>query len=600
EIIHQLQRKSGVESVGAVAPTGLAAIAIGGVTMHAWLGISGTEWDEKSPEALARTIDSRPKAKARVEKAKHLVLDEVSYLSGPAFDKLAWVLSLVRKQTGTFGGLHLVATGDFYQLGPIASNRGAEAVPYAFEGLVWEHAFERRFLLEDSFRTRGDPEWTQILAEVRVGRVSEATLEALRAMERPIPGLSENSIPIQICPTRAQVETKNELELNEPGRRFWSWEAVDAGEPGAKLFAECPSPDVLTLRRGAYVVMTKTMPEWKLLNGMLGQVMGVASRRNWQIMVERDEPTYPPRKEEAIQAWGQAYSPEEDKEARRLQLRERIVGVAPRGPKGMSSPDFEWPVVRFSFPASEGGPRNVLMQMARWDAHTFTLGPGGKKGEKSVRRQLPLALGWATTIHKAQGLSASICVVDLRQIFAPGQLYVALSRVSSRDQMQLIGVEALTATVQMLSQPKVDVFQQALEAETWGRTVRQAALSGNTRAIVTLQKHKQREEVEEVDEDDDDDDDDDEEEGDSTDPALFLDVELNDTFFPAVDDEGTEDPTRSEGLEDLSPMKRVRLHDQDSEEWSLEKVPYPMKRKRIFGLPTPGSDTVPNLFTRAR
>ncbi|KAE8217560.1 hypothetical protein CF319_g8375 [Tilletia indica] len=611
EIIHQLQRSSEPGTVAVVAPTGLAAIAIGGVTMHSWLGISGTEWDEKDAAALARTIESRPKAKERVEKAKHLIIDEVSYLSGPAFERLAWVLSLVRKKPATFGGLQLVATGDFYQLGPITPTRlgtgarSAVPVPYAFETLVWEHAFERRFLLEESFRTRGDPEWARILAEVRVGRVSEDTLDILRSLERPISGLAEGTIPIQICPTRAQVETRNEEALQAQGRRTWSWRAVDEGDPGANLFAECPSPEVLTLSMGTYVVLTKTMPEWNLLNGMAGQVVRIISRRNWQFLVGREPTPYPTHRSEAdIRGWGQATSPEEDKAAQRRQLRERIAGVAPRGKRELTSPDAEWPVVRFPFSAAEGGPRDVMIQMARWDAHTYLMGPGGKKEVAPSRRQVPLALGWATTIHKAQGLSASNCIVDLRQIFAPGQLYVALSRVPSRDRLQLIGVEALTATVQMLSQPKVDRFQEVLEDEIRGRTVREAALAGSKPAIITLQRKK--EEVTGSDETDDSGEDNElgfnagvDGTDNASDPKRHLAENLEDAFFSDVDDESPE-PAVSEGGDDLSPMKRVRLHDQESEEWSLEKAWVPPKRKRILGLPTPGFMGAPNPFTDTR
>ncbi|CAD6892763.1 unnamed protein product [Tilletia caries] len=193
EIIYQKRKatKGNPNAVAVVAPTNLAAMALGGVTLHAWLGISVDEWADKSAESLERTIRSRDAAATRVKKAEILVMDEVPYLTAEAFDKLDQVIRLLRGVGQTpFGGMPIVMAGDFYQLGPIGPRdpEPGTVLRAAFEGSSWRNgAFEKNFYFTTRYRHRGDRRFIALLDTVRTGTLSEDTLKELTELERPLP-----------------------------------------------------------------------------------------------------------------------------------------------------------------------------------------------------------------------------------------------------------------------------------------------------------------------------------------------------------------------------------------------------------------------------
>lgn len=160
------QLKSEGRQFAVTASTGVAAVAIGGRTIHSFSGIG---WGEKS--ALQLIAKMNLKVKTRLCAIQLLILDEISMISADLFDKLDHVFRLVRKNTSSFGGVQMVISGDYLQLPPFekAAAAGAAAAsasapcPFAFESKAWRECFpvDRVIVLNTVHRQTGDDEFVR-------------------------------------------------------------------------------------------------------------------------------------------------------------------------------------------------------------------------------------------------------------------------------------------------------------------------------------------------------------------------------------------------------------------------------------------------------
>ncbi|KAE8217388.1 hypothetical protein CF326_g9459, partial [Tilletia indica] len=278
EIIGRLRRAHSKvpAAVAVIAPTGQTALALNGLTLHSWLGISADEWDNKSAKELAKAIRAREGPLARLQAVECLVMDEVPYLTAEAFDRLERVIRIVKGETTrmTFGGIQVVMAGDFFQLGPIGKAERGTPLRAAFEAKCWDGTFDRYSYFTKRYRHRLDPKFCELLDAVRRGQISDEIMEEIKALERPLE--QQLPAPIELCPTRAQVDETNMKKLKALNTRIDHWHAVDVGEPGSSLFQDCPSPAVVALCRGTPVVLTKSLPEIGLPNGTMGLVVSLA------------------------------------------------------------------------------------------------------------------------------------------------------------------------------------------------------------------------------------------------------------------------------------------------------------------------------------
>ncbi|KAE8237568.1 hypothetical protein A4X13_0g8735 [Tilletia indica] len=385
-------------------------------------------------------------------------MDEVPYLTAEAFDRLERVIRIVKGETTrmTFGGIQVVMAGDFFQLGPIGKAERGTPLRAAFEAKCWDGTFDRYSYFTKRYRHRLDPKFCELLDAVRRGQISDEIMEEIKALERPLE--QQLPAPIELCPTRAQVDETNMKKLKALNTRIDHWHAVDVGEPGSSLFQDCPSPAVVALCRGTPVVLTKSLPEIGLPNGTMGLVVSLAREVTWLEYGRRDWVALPGAYDD--HPW---------------EARPRVVGLMAR------KADWEfryWPVVRFV--TGPGKAFTTMVKLARWSMVVPSSKPTAKT-ETVSRRQVPLALGWATTIHKAQGFTATSCIVDVKNVFAPGQLYVALSRVGRRSQLQVLNASTLGLAVrEQLIRPKVEDFEETVMANVgikWDRKALEAAAS---------------------------------------------------------------------------------------------------------------------------
>ena len=195
---------------------------------------------------------------------------------------------------------------------------------------------------------------------------------------------------------------------------FEHFVAVDGGRitdalQRTKLLANCMAPIELRLKKHAQVMLIKNIDE-SLVNGSLGKVIGFMDETTFGLEKQDDD------------------VPGDYFDESAAKQRARIKPSTSMGPSRV--PSRRWPLVRFAM--SDGSTRDLLCQPETWNIEL----PNGEV--QASRTQVPLILAWALSIHKAQGQTLDRVKVDLGRVFEKGQAYVALSRATSQDGLQVL------------------------------------------------------------------------------------------------------------------------------------------------------------------
>ena len=401
------------ECVTVTAPSGIAAVAVGGCTIHKFIGAglcTGATW------TVADKVLKSEKATKRWNDTRVLIVDEVSMLDADILQKLDFVGRATRDQSNVpFGGLQLVFTGDFYQLPPVC--RGSNDPPFAFISPSWKLAQFRSIELVDVLRQK-DPRLVSALNEVRSGTVpvGGATSALFRSLSRPLPPNPDGVLPTRLYSINANVDVENQVELNKlPGEPI-VFEAIDTGDNKdvlELLRKNSPAAQTLTLKVGAQVVLLKNADD-TLVNGSRGVVKGFIG--------VNDESFY------------------------KVKTSFRIH------PKRVATADnmfSKWPLVAF-----DNG-RVIAVGPAEFSA------TAGRKIYAN-RLQTPLKLAWALTVHKSQGMTLSRVEVNLRDAFDYGQVYVALSRATTIDGLRVTGFDER----KIRAHPQVAQFYAAIKGSS--------------------------------------------------------------------------------------------------------------------------------------
>ena len=273
KIIDGLEEKNGSGSVLVWAPTGVAAILVGGQTINSKPGPGIPEGSSGFENMWAH--------KKYWREVKTLVIDEISMVDGALLDTLDEVARRVRGNSKPFGGLQLILCGDFYQLPPVT--KGGAAPRFAFEARCWPSVVRRCFELHKVFR-QSDPEFIDALAQVRVGRCSAAAEAMLRACRgRPLPDFDGISAT-RLFTHKDDCNRLNEQRLRALPGAAVTFRARDSGRDEAALSAlrvSTPAPPELQLKVGAQVILTKTLDQEKgLVNGAAGVVVKLLASKN--------------------------------------------------------------------------------------------------------------------------------------------------------------------------------------------------------------------------------------------------------------------------------------------------------------------------------
>ena len=264
--------------VSITAPTGVAALNVGGMTIHRFCGmLVGPAPGQSNEEYFAQLQrDPRPSIKAgfnRVRRCEVLVIDEISMLPGRLFEFVEFLFRRLRGRDLPFGGCQVIATGDFLQLPPV---RKGETEPYdwAFQSRAWQEAGFRTFLLTQ-VRRQDDPAFVRALADFRVGRVWGDTARILQSRVRSNPP----STMSRLFTHNVQVDKWNNFQLAELAGEESVLQAEQSGPELQREFLtrNLLTPATLRLKPGALVMFTinRNEPgrnEPLFVNGQVGEV----------------------------------------------------------------------------------------------------------------------------------------------------------------------------------------------------------------------------------------------------------------------------------------------------------------------------------------
>ena len=420
EIVKEL--KGAFKIVGVCALTGAAASLmtdLGARTLHSWAGMSAKDL---TIEQRLKQVMRRKECVQRWTDTDTLIIDEVSMLTPTMALELDIIGRRVRKnclalphaKDQPFGGLQIIFVGDFFQLPPIVprgskktfifevlpEEKGRGVVP-PFSSLI--RSKSQVVVLKKNYRQTTDPVFQEILDNIRYGRVTGRALSVLRERVRKPP---EGDLkPTRILPTRAQVDTVNREEMNKLNVLT---EIKYKPETMEKQIIYEPGEEDVELN---------PIPSWKKMD----------RKPKTRLDPEDDDPVKNPSGLTEQRAVDEADNSGRYDPLLRLRVGAQVMITANLDvEKGIANGTRG--VVRELAP---GWVKISLKDGTIYKVRKFTFEtPHNKIG----RKQIPLILAWAITIHKSQGQTIDYAEIDLgSRIFANGQAYVALSRVRSLD-----------------------------------------------------------------------------------------------------------------------------------------------------------------------
>jgi ATP-dependent DNA helicase PIF1 len=261
------------------ASTGIAAVNVGGQTLHSWAAIGlGNLPAEQIIENLLSEKFSRVRKKLKM--AKMLAIDEISMIPGSVFDLLNELLKVIRQNEQPFGGLQLILFGDFLQLPPI--NRDDQ---FCFQSSSWQELSPKLVLLQTVFRQE-DNHFVQLLNNIRFGKVNENDIAILKSRIN-LPEENSTIRPTILASHNAQVDTVNRAELKKINSPSQIFSAKFSGDSNKIEFLRknCLAGDALELKVGAQVMMLKnTYQKEGVINGSIGVVKEFAKKSNYPIV----------------------------------------------------------------------------------------------------------------------------------------------------------------------------------------------------------------------------------------------------------------------------------------------------------------------------
>lgn len=261
-----------------LAPTGLAAINVGGQTIHSFFGF---------PPRLIRPDDIRRSRNGRVmRRLKLMIIDEVSMVRSDLMSAIDQSLRLNRgRPREAFGGVRLLVFGDLQQLPPVVQGGDvAEHLESAHGGVFFfsvgalsEGAGMSLIELDHVFR-QSDEAFLTVLNRIRDGDVTEADLTVLNERTHPIRTLGEGDSFVILTPTNAAAHRINIAYLEALPAEAKSYEAGISGEFGETAH---PTDATLLLKHGAKVMLLRNDPDKRWVNGTVARVARLEDKRVW-------------------------------------------------------------------------------------------------------------------------------------------------------------------------------------------------------------------------------------------------------------------------------------------------------------------------------
>lgn len=249
--------------IAVTASTGLAALNVGGVTLHSFAGVQIIE--DNLVEMIKRA--RRRKSYANWIDTDILIIDEISMISATLFDNLSLVAQDIRGSTEPFGGMRLIMFGDFLQLPPIS--KGNSRTSRVFESFTWQKMLVRCYMLSDIMR-QSDITFKSILSSLRIGECNAESNTYMQNLSRDL-RYDDSIEPVKLYPLRNSVDEYNIEKLNCINSKEYTYQSVDFGD--FNILKQCIAPRTITLKTGAQVMIILNLSPI-IVNGTLGTVTG--------------------------------------------------------------------------------------------------------------------------------------------------------------------------------------------------------------------------------------------------------------------------------------------------------------------------------------
>lgn len=359
-----------------LAPTGIAAINVGGATLHSFFKLPFHPIlpnDRRySTQQLRNTLKYNSEKIKLIRELELIIIDEISMVRADIIDFIDKILRVYSHNMRIpFGGKQLLLVGDVYQLEPVLKEEDWQLLqPYYPSKFFFDAHVFRTFQLvcielQKVYRQRDD-KFISILDHIRTSTVTNTDLSLLNQQVGQHQPMDAHQLSITLSTRRDTVNYINSLHLSKlPGDATILHGSIDGEYPENNL----PTPIELEVKTGAQILFIKNDREKRWVNGTLGTIIGIGDEEDGKIYVRTEQG------------------------------------------------------------------EDVDVEQEVWNNVRYTYNQKEQKVEEEILgsfQQFPLRLAWAITIHKSQGLTFNQVKIDLSGgVFAGGQTYVALSRCRS-------------------------------------------------------------------------------------------------------------------------------------------------------------------------
>lgn len=374
-----------------VAPTGIAALNAGGVTIHSMFQLPFSAFIPSYEEAskFTETVKFENKETLRrhfkmnnvkrnvIRNMELLIIDEVSMLRADLLDAIDFMMQTVRRNSRSFGGVQVLFIGDLLQLPPVIRDEEWRTLRNYYKGKFFFHSHVIQqnpplYIELSKIYRQTDDTFIAVLNNLRNNQITPQDIQVLNEYVKPDFDLKNNPGYITLTTHNAKADSINEQAINDLAGNEFAFQPFIVGDFPEKIF---PVEENLKLKVGAQVMFVKNdiSFEKRYFNGKMGIIKSL--------------------------------SPEE------------IFVHFPEENKTIEVEKYEWKNIRYKV-------NDLTKEVEEEVLGTFA--------------HYPLKLAWAITVHKSQGLTFEKAALDVSQVFLPGQAYVALSRLTSLNGLILL------------------------------------------------------------------------------------------------------------------------------------------------------------------